>query len=73
MARQQPGLESHQKLLEQPQGQGHMLHQQAHHGHQDALGQGPVQGLPEEAEQLDTQEDTEGAGCEGGCYQLLII
>jgi hypothetical protein len=50
-----------------------MLHQQAHHGHQDALGQGPVQGLPEEAEQLDTQEDTEGAGCEEGCYQLLII
>jgi transposase len=40
--------------------------QQADHCH-------PVKGLPEEAHRLDVQEDSEGAVCEWGCYQLLII
>jgi hypothetical protein len=55
------------------QDEGPRLRPQVHHCHQDALSQGPVQGLPEEAESLDVQEDPEGAGCEGGRYQLLII
>jgi hypothetical protein len=77
LAVQLAGLESHQKLLELPEGeperQGRLLCLKAHHRHQDALGQGPVQGLPKEAEVFHAQEDPEGAGCEGGCYQLLMI
>ncbi len=57
----------------EPEGQGHRLRGQAHRHHQDALGEGPVQGLSQEAERFDAQEDPEGAGCEGGRYQLLMI
>ncbi len=77
LARQQCLFKSDWKLLElhegETEGQEHRLHQEADQLGQWAVDHRHIQGLSQESQRLNAQENPECAGCEEGCYKLLIV